>query len=1266
MAIQKEIYSELKKQGFYAGRNAFKENIITWLEDPARKVFINACLKKSKWSKIPQSNADEILKSLNSGEEVGELIEYLFEIGADENIGVFDITADGLINWIKDIIDKNDDLNIVFIWDEFSDYLNNNKNTLTEFQKIVELVNVKPFYFVIVTHESGHLFDYNNKDKDARKLSDRFIKTTISLPDSIAFDLMSCTFNVKDNMKDQWKNAASALNDRVSQSRRAVGEEIRVDSEVIKKILPLHPMAALLLKNISETFKSNQRSMFDFLKEKANDGVKAFQWFICNYGPESEEAMFNVDMLWDFFYEKGKNDLDRDIRKVLDAFGRYQDQDLQQEEENVLKTILIMQAINEKFSVSQFSTGGIKLFNPTQQNLSYVFEGSNLEDSYSGIIGGLVEKKILICVSNKKEISYSVAVLAGDEPKIEELKEKLKQTSTTAYLINNSNIGKDLHLLPPLSLRFEGNALNKDIETVTRENFKQTMSRLKENNEAWKIQAVIAFAKNEDEAENFRRDICLTARDEQYKNIVFIDALSTPLNIDDFKEYIEYSARAQYYLQCRDDKRSQEFAVRAREILNINWKDKIYKGRFIVYYENNEGRNFANVEQMIEFLCEIVKRRFPLAFDFEKGLTEAQFKNNNLQFAAKCGITCQTKGILNGIENHIIKDAWKIEQYWKKLPDLQISKIKIDLDKLIEKYFNQEGQISIGEIYNFLESKYGFSPCNLYAFITGFLLKEFSSGIYRFSDSHGAHGVMDCDKLAEMIAGYIDINKRVNGGMKYIVKMTEDEKAFYKFTEDIWNIEQNSCSSVAEAQNGVRRKIRELLLPVWCLSEIADEQSYNIISKYIELVKADDSREAHQKLRDIGKVALGETAKILSKKLRELINPEKCQQAMQIFLQKFEDGKIIKLAADIGATDIIFDISKFFEDVEFSYLWNKQTGGDEIKKLQIQYSIVKESNSILQVRDNSFQGSIQHWREYLKSTHFSCQVLQLKFPQLKRMLEILLKIYKREVLSDIEQKEFLVELMEHLDKIKEILNDDANNIFSQIYAPYIETINIDEIKKIDLPIDMFSKTNTECNKIVKEAVEKFYKNQLKIQALNFWQEKTSTKTPIEWSQMHRTPILCCVKPQEFTKAKNAFEILNEKNSTRAENEISQTLEWLKSTNIFETLADKNLCDEAFRREIIESRRNVLLPDLKKVRDALDNLANVENVYAWYGNPNVKEKIKQLAQAAYDSGASDEALRKIDNLDHEQIKEYFRKLIKENIDVGIEILSNGQEKESGND
>ena len=80
--------------------------------------------------------------------------------------------------------------------------------------------------------------------------------------------------------------------------------------------------------------------------------------------------------------------------------------------------------------------------------------------------------------------------------------------------------------------------------------------------------------------------------------------------------------------------------------------------------------------------------------------------------------------------------AWKVPEYWISNPHLLISKIKVCVDRIINDGFqNGGGRVSIKKIYDVLKAApYGFMPCNLSAFILGFVLKEYASGTYSWSD----------------------------------------------------------------------------------------------------------------------------------------------------------------------------------------------------------------------------------------------------------------------------------------------------------------------------------------------------------------------------------------------------------------------------------------------------------------------------------------------------------------------------------------------------
>ena len=80
----------------------------------------------------------------------------------------------------------------------------------------------------------------------------------------------------------------------------------------------------------------------------------------------------------------------------------------------------------------------------------------------------------------------------------------------------------------------------------------------------------------------------------------------------------------------------------------------------------------------------------------------------------------------------------------------------------------------------------------------------------------------------------------------------------------------------------------------------------------------------------------------------------------------------------------------------------------------------------------------------------------------------------------------------------------------------------------------------------------------------------------------------------------------------------------------------------------------LLKDVDKVRDALECLA--VDTYNWHGNPSIEKKVRQLAEAEYNAGGSDKVLVKIDRMDDAQLKQYLKRLVKENMTVGIEIIT----------
>lgn len=1242
-AIQESVKEALIKDErvTYYGENTLRESVIEWLEDSSHKEIFNILLNKEEWAAVfPQANADEVLNTLKKGTNVKEVMDNIARLSDKERISAMSLDADKLKSWLKDVITRNE-IKILFIWDEFSGFFKQNKNSLDEFQKIVALCQEVPFYLVIVTHQTESII--NNEDQSWSVVRQRFDFSQITLPDNIAFDLIGHAFNPIQDAKDMWDICADDLNSRLDDSRREVMKAARIiNPKVIKDIMPIHPVAALVLKNIASAFQSNQRSMFDFIKTSNTDDVKAFQWFIDNTGPLDDHPLLTVDMLWNFFYEKGRDNLTSDIRMILDTYP--QQQNLREDEKRVLKAILIMQAIDKRLG------GAIELLKPTEQNIHYAFEGieSGLANKCVNLAKGLKDKGILVQnpIGNNK-FAYGAAVLAGDQNKIDEYKRQIRKASTTAKLVADGKLSSALNLPTPLKLRFCDDINSGALIAVTQADFTRTINGLKEKSSPWKHYAVMAFAKDESEAIALRSLIKESSQKKEYENIVFIDALSTPLG-DDFDSYVEYAAMSQYY-QRNNNKSASENQNKAMQVLSVTWKNKIYNGNFVLHYSGcEEGEKVRGGNMVADVLKAIVMSKHKYIFDFSKGVTENQIKLTQGKAAAKCAIIKKTSGVVSNAEKSVLQSVWDVDDYWNNSSTRSenISVIKKSIDSLISDSFDRDGQVSIGEIYNHLENDYGFAPSNLSAFITGFLLKEYSGEPYRYADSNGGHEPMSPDKLSEMIGNYIGKKPSPT----YIVKMTAEEKAFYELTESVWGISANTCVSASQAGQLVKNKMQSMGLPIWSLQWV-DNGAFEIVEKYINLVQK-EGNEAHAIAISIGETHIKHenTCDLL----KELVTIEKCKEGMNQFLEKFEEGKLISLANEIGASEnVLKDVSGLFS-VKYSSLWNENTGKDQIKTLVSDYSFVKVTNSILNENATSKSEALIKWRNKLKFARCSYEALKDKYIEIRDIFDFLHKIYcNEEILPDYLEKS--VAFLANYENLLKDYFDKEDAVFKEIYGVYLDELTDEEISQLRTPemTGIFAKSRTDSNAMVKRVAEEFRKKQLKTQLNEMWASNTNSKNPRDWSLKNRTPILALVSENEYNSAKKAFETINKINAT--DKEISEAISYLESTELLKSINDKSVIDNAFI-SILGSYKTILT-DIEKVRNALERTQ--VDTYEWDSNPIAKSKIEKLAMAEYNAGGSDKAISIIESMSNEKLKEYLIEMARSNMKLGLEILNGGE-------
>jgi hypothetical protein len=226
-------------------------------------------------------------------------------------------------------------------------------------------------------------------------------------------------------------------------------------------------------------------------------------------------------------------------------------------------------------------------------------------------------------------------------------------------------------------------------------------------------------------------------------------------------------------------------------------------------------------------------------------------------------------------------------------------------------------------------------------------------------------------------------------------------------------------------------------------------------------------------------------------------------------------------------------------------------------------------------------------------------------------------------------------------------------IFKNVCSFYLDGLSTEQIAEVFRNIDsgMFTKEKSEYLQIVNAKVIEYKARLGKEKLRKFWNEKTGTASPYEWSQKYKTPILCMIDDNENI-ARKAFSIIGRINPD--ESDVRDAIAYLESATFYDALNSESKRDDAFKRKITKVY-STMLPDINEVKNCLISRISAEPYY-WYQSNEVEKLIKEFAEAKYNAGGSDAALRKIEEMDADKLKLYLKQLIKDNMVVGIEIIN----------
>ena len=1264
MAVQESILAALKEKGIAnQGEASMKDAFLEWMKDEGNREYFKTKLKNPKYLlDFGGMSVSDILQKLETGES--EDVEHLMTqiMGVLKDNGVYGLFRDTnqMARWIESIIDKNHLSSILFIWDEFSEFFQNHSMDLTGFQTLVEISESHPFYFMIVAHESRNLF---RDAKTANKTMDRFEPSVkIELPENMAFRLMAQAMKVTDDLtlRAEWTADKSDLNGDLGEVRRYIisksasqsrlGKKTHLSEEELQDIVPLHPYAALLLKHIATVFNSNQRSMFDFIISNDMTDAKGFKWFIHNYGAQSDINLLTIDLLWDFFCGKQKMGLNDDVRGVLDSYGTLQLGKLTEDEKRVVKTILLFQAISLHITDD--------LLAPNKENVDMAFSGTDWNKNKAvSIANALVSKGILF---NKPiaggQVEYCVAI-AGNGSDMAEYETKAEKQTTTSNLITVGELQKAIVIPPSVKMRFLC-----DSGTGT-ENFRAVCNRLHAKAGLHRYKVLTTFAMDDAEQERLEGQIheWLSHMDD---NWVVIQSLA-PMGMDLRNQYKDNLKFAFYHAQ-KDRAQASHYEKQAIGVANT-WKNKVGSGAFMVYTtSNSNGERMANLDELQRFLVDLDRKTYFYGVE-QFALNDIMYTSYSLGIGALCGvqeklssayrISNKSKSFENALQG-----IWQVPEYWKKaeLQSHPVVQIKKKVDELIATGFkSRAGRVSMKTIWQALcEAPFGFMSTSVCALVLGFVMKEYANAKYFWSNG-STTTPMSPEKMKEMVADVMNPGG-LKKGMKeqYLVSMTPEVRCFLAKTAQIFHIPEADCTSVENARNQIRVQMRRFYFPLWTVKSIVDKESLKssaaLVSQLIDMYSgiandANYGNESSSTLAEkIGRQLLEHPA--LVEDMPSLCQSEKTKQGMAAYLNSFDDGALIQLAADIRDGGQYMDrVKNGFSAGEANWVWNKETVDQVISDVILEYKIVKESR-VCVGSFSSYEEVLRAWQNKVAHIKIPCEIAKNQVGPLGHFLEQLLLLKRSRMIQNKDKRTFYTLLCEEAENFNAFYHDQLK-YFKDAIASFADGLSDEQINDffLKMPDDQFGRDSTPYYQNIQDGIAKVHQNEVRRKLQQLWQEKTGTKDAKEWSRIHLTPLLCLLDDGEREQAKQFLPLIGQ--SYGDELLVKKAISYLEHANFFDKLEDDFYIDQCFMQRVVGENR-ILLKDARKIRNQLFDIDS--EVYDWGNSQAVRDKLKQMRNQEYLVSGKAKAEQVFRNMSADQLREYLKDKLMDP-EFGMQIL-----------
>ena len=1071
------------------------------------------------------TNIDEVIAELQKPHAPGDVsIDFMREVQKvlHRRSIYLDISVPTFKKWIKEILKANNLKRIVYIFDEFHEFIESNKESLKTFEEVVENPSHSGFYLVPVTHMLIEAY-FGESAINPQKSNDRFYFRNLQMPTDTAFKLARYAMKDIPEKKEEWDIEKKNLWEAVRGIVEYHFDSNEVRKESFRDILPIHPMAAFLLKFLSEAAGSNQRSIFEFLKGSA-DGHE-FQDFITRGGPAIKNMQFlTVDYLWKYFMERQKPGEHKEIAPLRTEFARVVKRDFAKADEDDVNLRILKAVYLFSLLARTHNQEGHERLLPTVQNIELAFQGDGAVVGVKGIIKRLEEKHCLSVVDGNIELYASK--LGG-----EELNEKIKENEPKFHELLSSKTANKLReqRLQRVFSAYSAGRFDVRVSDVTHakhDNIKSTHEKfsagLSKDNAA--VCVWFVTAKNKDEQYQVHDKITKILEhlhDHRIIMVGFPNMTFCDYNTELWNEYV--SQYAQLELESVDA--AKDTRKKALDNIEKNWFSRLTgSDAGLKVYTCVEGRilsNDATWATLENIIKDYVGRTIPFCLDLLVSQPSV-FATSSLKNWAYAGIVFdaakivgnypQQKQLVLALSN---AEPIKIEQsedWCAKNPKHAFVAIRSFLDKKIEETVERGVSFSLSKSYVDLKrSPYGLKYNGLSAFALGFALSQILERGYQWDNAQKSES-LDADTLTEIIESVVkDDGEGKISYEKCICRLTPQEIAFIEKGPRMFGASsEKKCTRVDEALLLVQTSIEKLSgkVPLWVLPDFIKQEGEVDAEKITEAIllvcsagtkssKSGKTQERTNEIRELG--AIIQTMPELVDKIAGFVKPVNFQMAFRSYIERVAP-ELVLLGSELGDVSGCCDavLNRVAETA--GTLWKELDIQKEIDETVIEYEILKLLLPVIgSGKFLPYKQAMDILQSAVKSSLLPKSIILSHHPEMTFLLNSIFDGKKDEIKNGLA---LCAEL------VKALFIDKSGTNISAMLGQHITDITHEEISSIigDLQASYFVDEYVFLSDVKNRVAAK--KNESLVQKVkDYWQRLTKTSSPDEWAKAKCMPAI---------------------------------------------------------------------------------------------------------------------------------------------------------------